>query len=172
MYFISRNNKKEGPLSLEEVKRLKLTEDILVWKDGLSNWVSIKEVPELKDFVISTPPLLPVEVENEENKSFQNFRIVKSKRIILRNILIGTVVGILLAANQYYWAAHPEKDTSYYTRPVYLTQEERENPVLVFWHMLPYSLLIGQLIMLLVSGFQIYRLSPESKRDDDRTKNF
>lgn len=171
MYFISRNNKKEGPLSLEDVKKLKITEDILVWREGLTNWVNIKEIPELKDFIIGTPPPLPVEIENEENKSFQKFRFNKSKKIIIRNILIGVVIGILFAINHYYQATHSageELDNKY---PIYLTTEERENPYLIFWHMLPYTLLVGQIIMSLVSGFQIYNIKLSNFKRNDVTDN-
>ena len=168
MYFISRNNKKEGPLSLEEVKKLTLTEDILVWKEGLLNWVTIKEIPELKDSIVRTPPPLPIEIENEKNTNFHQFRMNESKKIILRNILIGVVIGIILAINHYYQATHSAGENIDNKYPIYLSYEQREHPYLIFWHILPYTLIVGQVIMLLVTGFQVFRIEPiVSKIDSD-----
>jgi hypothetical protein len=36
MYFVSKNNKKEGPLTFDEVRNLKLTDDVLIWKEGMA----------------------------------------------------------------------------------------------------------------------------------------
>lgn len=168
MYFISKDNKKEGPLSLEEVKKLKLTEEILVWKDGLTNWVNIKEIPELKDLVTIAPPLLPLELEEEKRKKFQKFKHDKGKKIIFRNFLIGLPIGFLLAANHLYQATHQGNSDWDNWFPIYLSDEERENPILIFWQMLPYSLLVGQIIMSLVSAFQIYRIKPLNQKVDGK----
>lgn len=66
MYFISRNNTKEGPLSIEQLKDLKLTEDTLVWKEGMSNWSKISEIEELNGYYIKKPPSLPGENEQQD----------------------------------------------------------------------------------------------------------
>lgn len=171
MYFVSKDNKKEGPLSLEEVKRLKLTEDILVWKEGMSNWVNIKEIDELKDLIIITPPPLPSELKLEEDKEFEKFRLNKTKQILLRNGLIGLVVGIIFSVNHYYQATHSSGEGIDNLFPIYLTREERDNPFLIFWHILPYTLLLVQIIMLLVSGFQIYNIKKTDIKKNERTSS-
>ena len=171
MYFISRNNKKEGPLSLEEVKKLTLTEDILVWKEGMSNWVNIKEIPELKDLVIIAPPPLPSEIKEEEDKEFKKFKYEKGQKIIIRNFLIGLPLGLILAANHYYQATHSAGEQIDNMFPIYLTREERDSPFLIFWHILPYTLLVGQIIMLLISGLQIYRIKPKLNETDSNSTN-
>lgn len=66
MYFISRNNTKEGPLTIEQLKDLKLDEDTLVWKEGMSNWSKIIEIEELNGYYTKNPPPLPGENEKQD----------------------------------------------------------------------------------------------------------
>lgn len=159
MYFVSKDNKKEGPLSLEEVKKLKLTEDILVWKEGLINWVSIKEIPELKDFVIITPPLLPDELIEKEKQELQQIRFEKGKNFFLKNLLLIPIIMALLSFIHYYGAFNSSGsgllDNLF---PVFLSQEERSNPLNFILKNLPYSLLFSIIILLTVSLWKAYNI--------------
>lgn len=67
-YFISLNNKKSGPFSLDELKKMNLTDEYLVWQNGFDDWKNIIEVDELKDFYVKLPPPLP----NKTNGLFNN----------------------------------------------------------------------------------------------------
>jgi len=64
MYHYALNGQQQGPVPTEKLKELfanrTINKDTLVWKQGLSGWVTLKEVEELKAFLGgSTPPPLP-----------------------------------------------------------------------------------------------------------------
>ncbi|PCJ95345.1 MAG: antifreeze protein [Flavobacteriaceae bacterium] len=64
MYHYALNAQQLGPVSLDKLKELfanrTINKDSLVWKQGMQNWTSLKEVEELKAFLGgSTPPPLP-----------------------------------------------------------------------------------------------------------------
>lgn len=63
-YYYALNGHQVGPVGFDQLKMLfanrTVNKDTLVWKQGLSNWMSLKEVEELKMFLGSnTPPPLP-----------------------------------------------------------------------------------------------------------------
>jgi len=49
-YYYAKNEEKIGPLSLDELKKIELKKDTLVWYEGLDDWVKAEEVKELGDF--------------------------------------------------------------------------------------------------------------------------
>ncbi|MHA7829854.1 MAG: SPFH domain-containing protein [Flagellimonas sp.] len=66
MYFYASNGTQHGPVSFEQMKSLfasrTINRDSLVWKQGMSTWMALKEVEELKSFLGgNTPPPLPTE---------------------------------------------------------------------------------------------------------------
>jgi membrane protease subunit (stomatin/prohibitin family) len=63
-YFYAANGQQAGPVSFDQLKSLfanrTVNKDSLVWKQGMSEWVALKDVEELKAFLGgSTPPPLP-----------------------------------------------------------------------------------------------------------------
>jgi len=53
-YFISKNSQpKEGPFNLEQLKKIKIDKDTLVWYEGLEEWKNANEIDELKDLISS-----------------------------------------------------------------------------------------------------------------------
>jgi len=60
-YFIARNQQQEGPYSLEQIQTFiaqkQMTQETLVWTQGMAQWESAKEV--LAQFFTQTPPPLP-----------------------------------------------------------------------------------------------------------------
>jgi len=63
-YFYAVNGQQLGPVSFDKLKELfanrTINRDSLVWKQGMANWVGLKEVEELKSFLGgNTPPPLP-----------------------------------------------------------------------------------------------------------------
>jgi hypothetical protein len=157
MYFISKSNKKEGPFSLEEVLKLNLTDDTLVWKEGMTDWSAPSQLPELAQHVIKTPPPLPVDVQKKKEQEWLEEKRNKASKIILSNSLTGLIIGLLLAGLATIGGASGGSSAL----PVYLTHEERNNPALLFWHFLPLSLLIAEVMMLGVSLYQIISLKPQ-----------
>lgn len=63
-YFYAANGQQAGPVTFEQLSALfanrTVNRDTLVWKQGMSGWLSIKEVEELKVFLGgNTPPPIP-----------------------------------------------------------------------------------------------------------------
>ena len=62
-YFYAVNNQQIGPVSFDDLKLAfasrKVNAETLVWKQGLSNWIALKEVAELQNLLGSMPPPLP-----------------------------------------------------------------------------------------------------------------
>jgi len=63
-YYYASNGQQVGPVSFEQLRSLfanrTVNKDSLVWKQGMANWASIKDVEELKLFLGgNTPPPLP-----------------------------------------------------------------------------------------------------------------
>jgi len=63
-YFYAANGQQAGPVTFEQLKALfanrTVNRDSLVWKQGMAEWVALKDVEELKAFLGgSTPPPLP-----------------------------------------------------------------------------------------------------------------
>ena len=53
-YFVSKNSQpKEGPFNLEQLKKIKIDKDTLVWYEGLEEWKNANEIDELKDLISS-----------------------------------------------------------------------------------------------------------------------
>ncbi|MDC8005285.1 SPFH domain-containing protein [Aureisphaera galaxeae] len=63
-YYYASNGQQAGPVSFEQLRALfanrTVNKDTLVWKQGMANWIALKDVEELKAFLGgSTPPPLP-----------------------------------------------------------------------------------------------------------------
>ena len=59
-YYYLLNRIKKGPVSLEELKGLKLEKNTLVWREGLTDWTNANKLDELKElFKVSPPPVPP-----------------------------------------------------------------------------------------------------------------
>ena len=59
-YFYLKNEKKIGPLSLEELSDADVNKDTLVWFQGLEDWTPMHQVKELKSILNSKPPPIPI----------------------------------------------------------------------------------------------------------------
>ena len=73
-YFIIRDDRKEGPLKLEDLKNLKLKKDTLVWRSDFDNWKPISELEELVEFIYKSPPKTDKELIKEAaNRKFNKW---------------------------------------------------------------------------------------------------
>jgi hypothetical protein len=50
-YMIGQGGRELGPFTLRELAERRLTPDMLVWYEGLADWVRIHEIPELRGYV-------------------------------------------------------------------------------------------------------------------------
>lgn len=56
-YFIHDGTEQKGPLSMDELSKIQLTEAFWVWKEGNSDWLPINEVSELSTLLPVKPPV-------------------------------------------------------------------------------------------------------------------
>ena len=68
-FYYSRGREKKGPYTEDELVRLKLKPDTLIWTEGLEKWQPLSDFND----IIKTPPPLPIEVLS--NKPNQRKRI-------------------------------------------------------------------------------------------------
>lgn len=61
-YYIYVNDNQEGPFSLSELIDKKIEPNTLIWYSGLSGWLPAKEISELRQIIIETPPAPPTTV--------------------------------------------------------------------------------------------------------------
>ena len=167
MYFVSKNNKKEGPLTFDEVRNLKLTDDVLIWKEGMAEWSKITNLPEFQEFIIKTPPPLPDEKRDKEKKEFKTKRDIYARNIFLRNSLIGLILAIILDLIMTQYSLTGGTDGYH----IFVTHEERENPSIIFWGLFPYFLLIVEILLLLISTIQVIIFQPQSITTNERPKD-
>lgn len=68
VYYIYRSNQQEGPYTSEQIRHAGLTPDTYVWYQGLQEWVLAKNVDELQDLWIATPPPpLPTSTDSSQS---------------------------------------------------------------------------------------------------------
>ena len=70
-YYIVENGDKKGPFSIEELQKLSINRNTLVWHKGLDNWLKAEEVKELYELLSNTPPPVP----HSQDSSVQNIKI-------------------------------------------------------------------------------------------------
>ena len=64
-YYYAKNEEKIGPLSLDELKKVDIKDDTLMWHEGLDDWVKAEDLKELKSFFnVSSSPSLNIEEES------------------------------------------------------------------------------------------------------------
>jgi hypothetical protein len=162
MYFIIKDNKKEGPFTLDEMLNLMLTDETLIWKDGKSDWSKISDFPELKYFIIKTPPPFPNLINNCETKEFHTQRVAYTRKIFIRSTIIGFILGIILDLIVTAYAL--SGGTNEYH--IFLTYEERNNPLNLFFEFFPYCIILGEMFPLLLAIWKIIVYKPHSNFQD------
>jgi len=91
-YFYSNSNEKNGPLSIDELKKVNINNDTLIWFEGLEDWTPASKIEEIKPILELKPPPIPAfdnesEFENtdeypqkKETTKKQNGSTVKTKQ--------------------------------------------------------------------------------------------
>lgn len=87
VYYIIENDEQSEPLSLNELKQKKITEDTYVWRSGLTGWTKASELVELKNILIySPPPFNPNKNTKNESRIVNENFIVNNKSYSLQDI--------------------------------------------------------------------------------------
>lgn len=75
-YYYIKDNERHGPYSYEELLQLGLAKDVLVWRDGLSEWMPLTMVENLmNEQKESTPPPLPKWIQKPTQPQKRKYRI-------------------------------------------------------------------------------------------------
>jgi len=56
-YYVLFGKERRGPFTLEELLRQQFRQDTLVWREGFTSWVLLRDVPELRERL---PPPIPI----------------------------------------------------------------------------------------------------------------
>jgi uncharacterized RDD family membrane protein YckC len=65
LYYTFINNDRQGPFSFEEILSKRLSENDLIWRNGLDDWIPLNQLPEYLAYI---PPPVPVDLEQNINK--------------------------------------------------------------------------------------------------------
>ena len=108
-YYYAKNEEKIGPLSLDELKKIELKKDTLVWHEGLDDWIKAEDVSELKSlFAEKKTDNESKIIEAEENKpAEEGKKKSKNQKIILINIFISFVFYLIFIDPLYYSNRNP-----------------------------------------------------------------
>lgn len=95
-YWILLNNDKLGPMPIEEVLKLPLTPDTLVWRKGLASWQRAADIPELSGRFSPIAPVQEIPVETVRAQPQPNTMGLQSGRPPKPRTYIGWSIASLL----------------------------------------------------------------------------
>lgn len=108
-YFLHNGTESSGPFDFEELKAKRITKTSPIWFEGMENWKTAGEVPELKTIFAVVPPPIPsftevlpkqkVEKKLEEEEKEKEQKILglskKTFFIVLASLIILVAVTVL-----------------------------------------------------------------------------
>ncbi len=95
-YYLHNGQENSGPFDKEQLKEQKITKDTLVWSEDMVNWKKASEIKELRNSIMTIPPLLkntPPKFEKPKS-SFLKYLMISFVIIILM-----TIVGYAITDN-------------------------------------------------------------------------
>jgi len=103
-YFISTPAGRDGPFTLEELKKKNLKRSTLVWRHPMPDWKSAGELPELEELFSMTPPDFKFGAGSQGHSTFAGSKPVMPKSWFVESILVTLfcclpfgVVGVVYA---------------------------------------------------------------------------
>ena len=100
-YFYLKGPDKIGPLTIDELKEVSLTDDTLIWYEGLNEWTKFSELIELKKGIIgkieNIPPPIPENIIKEQKKlkkEIENIEIKKNNSKLFQ-IIVSIIIIII-----------------------------------------------------------------------------
>lgn len=143
-YYLHDGSAQSGPFNLQELQEKKITKDTPIWYEGLSDWITAGEIPELNDLLKIIPPPLtnktipppantvsPLKKEKIVYKSNLSQTTSKSgsglKRVlqIAAVLLLVVVIGASVVNYRDKMGSNPFDDNNNYVQKV-MTVEEIE----------------------------------------------
>lgn len=103
VYFYIENNEQKGPFNLEEMQKLSIKKDTLIWHEGLDDWTEAQNIKGFESFIFSTmPPKIPVtskeppKFQDSSTKVSQESKPVVKKSKKLKNVVLLSSIAIVL----------------------------------------------------------------------------
>jgi len=118
-YFLHDEQNQLGPFDKSELKERKVTADTPIWHEGLTDWTTAGELPELKElFVIVPPPFKKVETNFDANsktvppftKTQEPKKVETAKKFKLGLFHYLAILGIVLIAIISYFVYSKSQD--------------------------------------------------------------
>lgn len=103
VYFYIENNEQKGPFNLEEIQKLSIQKDTLMWHEGLDNWTEAHNIKGFESFIFNTvPPKIPVtskeppKFQDSSSKVSQESKPEIKKSNNLKNIILLSSIATIL----------------------------------------------------------------------------
>ena len=103
-YFLHNGTESSGPFDLEELKAKRITKNSPIWFEGMENWKTAEEIPELSAIFVVIPPPIPSFLidppkQKSEKKEREERKILglskKTFFLVLGSIVVFTIVIVL-----------------------------------------------------------------------------
>ena len=135
-YYSSNGIDKNGPVTLEELKQIKIDPKTMVWFEGLDNWVNAEEINELNSLFTSPKINLDKKKLNKKDSTSTVANSKKKKRkwvlpIVILSLIIfsGTVRFVLKSNNSVVQEISVEKIENEYIKPLKIAEPENSYEV-------------------------------------------
>lgn len=132
-YFYIENEEQKGPVNLEELGALPISEKTLIWHEGLDDWKEAKNIESLETlFIKTTPPKIP-KVSTEPPKFEQPKQtIIQPTKVENKNngqtkmILIISGALLLLVIGIYFGTRSGDSEQDYETNNEIINNDQTE----------------------------------------------
>ncbi|MCB9202183.1 MAG: DUF4339 domain-containing protein [Flavobacteriales bacterium] len=84
-YHIIENNQKSKPLTFDQLKEKKITENTMIWRLGLENWVKAKDLQEVRNIIYHEPPPFST-IGSNTKETIKTNQTIEDKFIVQGNV--------------------------------------------------------------------------------------
>jgi hypothetical protein len=123
-YFYIENEEQKGPLTLEELNSVLITEKTLIWHEGLADWTEAKNIESFEHFFNkTTPPNIPTARKEPPKFEYQKQTPIQpttvENKVKSKTKTISIVAGIimLLIIGIYFITKNDNSEQGFYTNP-------------------------------------------------------
>ena len=98
-YFILKDNKKDGPFTLEELRKVDIFEQDLIWHNNIDTWTEAKNFAELSDILIVKPPKTKPEILQDKITTYNTLLEKQVKTWTLVSYISAVLLTTIIAFN-------------------------------------------------------------------------
>lgn len=131
-YYLHNDSIQQGPFDIEELKTKNISKETPIWYDGLSEWMTVENIDELKILLVSVPPPLkapPLIQKLEPNNQSEQ----KKNNLSLYALIIGVVLVLVLGLTYLLKSKSPENESHLSTtkNSSFNDNRQSQNPIIV-----------------------------------------